>query len=67
MGVGSLQIQDEEVGVIDFANALGSTGCGPTAGVIGHSILKKYRVSVHYGDLQLRIEESNGYGSLTSL
>jgi predicted aspartyl protease len=65
--IGSLQLRDEEVGVIDFAKAMGSTGCGPTAGVIGHSVLKNFRVRVHYGALQFGLEESNGNPSLDSL
>ncbi|MFW9887021.1 MAG: retroviral-like aspartic protease family protein [Candidatus Thorarchaeota archaeon] len=58
--IGSLQIQDEEIGVIDFTDLLGNTGCGPTTGVIGHTILKNFRVSVHYGTQQLSLNESNG-------
>ncbi len=65
--IGSLSLQDEEVGVIDFAKALGSTGCGPTAGVIGHTILKNYTVSIDYRALQFGLEESNGRGSLESI
>jgi predicted aspartyl protease len=60
LGIGSLQFQDEEVGVIDFTNVLGTTGCGPTAGVIGHTLLKNFRVGIHYGTQQLSLEESNG-------
>jgi hypothetical protein len=58
--IGGLAHQDEEVGVIDFESIFGSQGhCG--YGVIGHSILKNYKVRVHYGSLFLRMEKSNGY------
>jgi predicted aspartyl protease len=57
--IGSLAIQDEEVAVIDFESVYGSEGgCG--YGVIGHTILKHYRVRVHYGSLQLTMEKGNG-------
>lgn len=65
--IGSQQFQDEEVGVIDFANVLGTTGCGPTAGVIGHTLLKNFRVSIHYGTQQLALEESNGTDTVDAL
>jgi predicted aspartyl protease len=65
--IGSQQFQDEEVGVIDFANVLGTTGCGPTAGVIGHTLLKNFRVSIHYGTQQLSLEESNGTDTVDAL
>ncbi|MFX1272395.1 MAG: retroviral-like aspartic protease family protein [Promethearchaeota archaeon] len=64
--IGFLQFQDEEVGVIDFANMLGTTGCGPTAGVIGHTILKNFRVGLNYGTLQLSLEESNGSDTMNA-
>ena len=65
--IGSRQFHDEEVGVLDFANVLGIAGCGPTAGVIGYTTLKNFRVSVHYGTLQLKLDGSNGKASLDSL
>ncbi|MHA2141015.1 MAG: aspartyl protease family protein [Candidatus Thorarchaeota archaeon] len=67
IGIGPLHLQNEEVGVLDFANVLGSTGCGPTAGVIGHTTLKNYRVRVDYESLLFGLEESNGNISSDSL
>lgn len=61
--IGSLAIRDEEVGVIDFDSVFNPAACS-TMGVIGHTILKHYRVRVDYASLQFGLEESNGNDSM---
>lgn len=59
--IGTEILENEEVMVIDFDSAFGCGGFTP--GVIGHSLLKRYRLSVNYPSRTLRLQKPDGRGS----
>lgn len=56
--IGTEAVEDEEVLVIDFDSALG--GARFVSGVIGHSFLKNYIISVNYPARKMRLERTKG-------
>lgn len=56
--IGNETLKNEEVLVIDFDRAFG-TGAF-TCGVIGHSLLKRYQLSVNYPARVLELRKTNG-------
>lgn len=60
--IGSDIFEDEEVLIIDFKSVL--PGCTEElGGVIGHTTLKHYKMSINYPTQTLRLEPSNSLGS----
>ncbi|RDE17446.1 MAG: hypothetical protein C4K49_02770 [Candidatus Thorarchaeota archaeon] len=59
--IGTEVVENEEVLVIDFESAMG--GVCFTAGVIGHSFLKNYVMSVNYPEKRIRLERTKGASS----
>ena len=59
--LGTEVVDNEEVLVIDFDSALGGTRF--TSGVIGHSFLKNYVISVDYPARKMRLEQAKGGSS----
>ncbi|MHA2428196.1 MAG: aspartyl protease family protein [Candidatus Hermodarchaeia archaeon] len=60
--IGSDMFDDEEVLIIDFKSIL--PGCtDEMGGVIGHTTLKHYKMSINYPTLTLRLEPSNSRDS----
>ncbi|MHA1576676.1 MAG: aspartyl protease family protein [Candidatus Thorarchaeota archaeon] len=55
--IGSEVFRNEDVMVLDFEAALGD-GCGSTSGVIGHTTLKHYVLSVNYPTNKMTLEIS---------
>lgn len=61
--IGSDTFHDEEVMIIDFQSVL--PGCtGPLGGVIGHTTLKHYQISINYHAQVLTLEASNNRESV---
>ncbi|MDO8124076.1 MAG: retroviral-like aspartic protease family protein [Candidatus Hermodarchaeota archaeon] len=60
--IGSDTFDDEEVLIIDFKSVL-PTCTDKMGGVIGHTTLKHYKMSINYSTQTLRLEPSNGHGS----
>ncbi len=60
--IGSDTFDDEEVLIIDFKSVLPSC-TDEMGGVIGHTTLKHYKMSISYPTQTLRLEPSNGSGS----
>jgi len=57
--LGSETFLNENLMVLDFDAIFKGAGCA-TGGVIGHDILKHYRISVNYEKLTLTMEKENG-------
>ncbi|MFX0078230.1 MAG: aspartyl protease family protein [Candidatus Hermodarchaeota archaeon] len=60
--IGSDAFNDEEVLIIDFKSVL-PTCTDEMGGVIGHTTLKHYKMSINYPTQTLRLEPSNSHGS----
>ncbi|MDF1540313.1 MAG: retroviral-like aspartic protease family protein, partial [Candidatus Thorarchaeota archaeon] len=56
--IGSLLIENTEIMVIDFDSLMG--GARFTSGVIGHSTLKEFEMSVDYRTSTLKLKKANG-------
>jgi predicted aspartyl protease len=57
--IGSESFSTQKVGVIDFDAIFGGAGCF-TDGVIGHTMLKDYTMSVNYNEKKLKLAKTNG-------
>lgn len=59
ISLGSETLLNENLMVLDFDAIFNGGGCA-TGGVIGHDILKHYRISVNYETLTLVMDKENG-------
>jgi predicted aspartyl protease len=57
--IGSEVLENEEVAIMDFESIFGPGLCF-TPGVLGHTSLKDYRMSVNYRTKVLELDKSNG-------